>query len=66
MLCMQVTLHVAYTRQRPGVAVLLPTYSNGFEMTSSEFDFKIQHRLPASNQTPSLDSIWCTHCTYVW
>ena len=57
---MQVALHVAYTRQMPGAAVLLPTYSNGFIMTSYEFefDFKIQQHLPAPNQIPSLDSIW--------
>ena len=55
---MQVALHVAYTRQMPGAAVLLPTYSNGFRMTSYEFNFKIQHHMPASNQNPGLDSIW--------
>jgi hypothetical protein len=66
-------VHAGYTARRLYAAnaqvlqcCYLDTYSNGFGMTSYEFDFKIQHYLPASNQNPSLDSIRYTQCTYVW
>lgn len=47
MLCMQVTLHVAYVHAANAQCCSVATYSNGLQMTSYEFHSKIQHHLPA-------------------